>query len=314
MHIAGSLAGTVDAVWKGSTNNTVADVVLDVVAPAAPKAGDLGVDAHTHVTYRRASDVIEVSEFTASTAATHVRAAGTLSSASSVKLFVSTSNLGEWQPILVAAGYDEPVPIKLHGPASFDGTATGKLSAITFSGKLQSGNFDFVVPATSKTPEEDLHWDSLVTDIRLSPAGLAFSNGMLRRDSTAISFDINVGLEERHFTSSSPFTAHINMAHADLSEVLNMAGYDYPASGTLDLSVRLAGSRDEPEGEGSARISNAIIRGHAIDQVSAALSFSGGQVLLHNIDLTQVRIAGYRRWKIYDGYAFLFAESCRHSF
>jgi translocation and assembly module TamB len=287
MHIAGSLAGTVDAVWKGSANNTVADVILDVVAPAAPKAGELGVDAHTHATYRRASDEIVVSEFTASTAATHVRAAGTLSPATSAKLFISTSNLGEWQPILVAAGYDEPVPIKLHGPASFDGTATGRLSAITFSGKLQSGDFDFVVPATSRTPEKDLHWDSLVTDIRMSPAGLAFRNGMLRRNSTAISFDINAGLEERHFTSSSPFTARINMAHADLSEVLKMAGYDYPAAGTLDLSVRLAGSRDQPEGEGSARISNAIIRGHAIDQLSAALSFSGGQVLLRNIDLAQ---------------------------
>ena len=287
MHIAGSVAGTVDAVWKGSANNTVADVVLDVAAPATPKAGELGVDAHTHATYRRASDEIEVSEFTASTAATHVRAAGTLSAASSVKLFVSTSNLGEWQPILVAAGYDEPVPIKLHGPASFEGTATGRLSAITFSGELRSGNFDFVVPATSRTPEKDLHWDSLVTDIRLSPAGIGFRNGMLRRDSTAISFDINAGLEERHFTSSSPFTARINMAHADLSEVLNMAGYDYPASGTLDLSVRLAGSRNEPEGEGSARISDAVIRGHAIDQLSAALSFRGGQVLLRNIDLRQ---------------------------
>jgi translocation and assembly module TamB len=287
MHIAGSLSGTVDAVWKGSANNTVANVVLDVVAPSTPKTGDMGVDAHTRATYRRASDEINVSEFTASTAATHVRAAGTLSAASSVKLFISTSNLGEWQPILVAAGYDEPLPIKLHGPASFDGTATGRLSAITFSGELRSGNFDFVVPATSKTPEEDLHWDSLVTDIRLSPAGVGFQNGMLRRDSTAISFDINAGLEERHFTSSSPFTARINVAHADLSEVLNMAGYDYPASGTLDLSLRLAGSRDEPEGEGSARISNAIIRGHAIDQLSAAMSFGGGQVLLHNIDLTQ---------------------------
>src|ERR1700680_1429252 len=90
MHIAGSVAGTVDGVWKGSANNTVADVFLDVAAPATPKAGELGVDAHTHATYRRASDEIEVSEFTASTAATHVRAAGTLSAASSVKLFVST--------------------------------------------------------------------------------------------------------------------------------------------------------------------------------------------------------------------------------
>jgi translocation and assembly module TamB len=294
MNVVGAVDGTFDAGWTGSPSNVIADVVLDVAAPARPKAGQLAVNGHTRATYRRASGEIEVSEFTVATNATQVRASGTLSASSAVKFSVSTSNLGEWQPILVAVGYDQPLPIKLRGPASFNGTATGRLSSITFAGKLQSGDFDFVVPATSRTPEKDLHWDSLAMEVRISPAGLGLRNGMLHRDRTAIAFDINVGLEDRQFTASSPFTARINMAHADLAEVFSMTGYDYPATGTLDLSVQLAGSRAEPEGQGRVHIANATIHGQAIDEFSSALSFSRGEVILHNLDIaqSQSRVSG----------------------
>ncbi len=294
MNLAGVVSGTVAAGWKNSPINTVADVVLDVVSPATPKPGQLGVNGHARTTYRRASDEIEISEFTASTKATQVHASGTLSSSASVKLFVSTSNLGEWQPILIAAGYDQPVPVKLLGPASFNGTATGHLSSITFSGKLQSGNFDFVIPATSRTPEEDVHWDSFITDLRISPAGLALRNSLLRRNSTAINFDLYLGLQDREFTPSSPFTARINMQQANLAELLGMAGYHYPATGIVDLSAHLAGTRSDPEGNGSIRISDAVIHGQPVQQLSSKLSFSNGRVVFASLELAQslARVTG----------------------
>ncbi len=294
MNLAGSVAGTVDGGWKGSPDNAVADVVLDVVSPAKSKPGQLGLNAHARTTYRRVSDEIEVSEFTASTQATQVRASGRLSNSSSVKLSVTTSNLGEWQPVLIAAGYDQPVPVKLLGPASFNGTATGRISSITFSGRLESGNFDFVIPATSRTPEEDVHWDSFVTDLRISPAGLALRDSVLRRNKTEINFDLNLGLQNREFTPSSPFTARITLRQADLGELLSMAGYHYPATGTVNLSAQLAGTRSDPEGNGNIQISAATIHGQAIQRASAALSFNKGEVVFHNIEMAQsaARVTG----------------------
>jgi translocation and assembly module TamB len=290
MNVAGAVSGTVDAGWKGSPNNIVAEIVLDVTEPATLRPGQLAIKGHARTTYRLASEELEVSEFTASTKATQIRASGTLSNSSTVKLSVSTSNLGEWQPILIAAGYDQPVPVRLLGPASFNGTASGHLSSITFSGRLQSGNFDFIIPATSRTAEEDVHWDSFVTDFRLSPAGLALRNSMLRRNSTAIGFDINLGLEDRHFTSSSPFTARIDVQHGNVAELLATAGYDYPASGTVDLSVQLSGTRSDPEGNGRIRISDAVIHGQPVQQVSSTLNFSNGEILFGNIELAQSRV------------------------
>lgn len=294
MNLAGNVSGTVDGGWKGSAANAVADIVLDVASPTNPKPGQLGLNGHARTTYRRASDEIEISEFTASTRATQVRASGTLSSSASVKLSVSTSNLGEWQPILIAAGYDQPVPVRLLGPASFNGTATGHLSAITFSGKLESGNFDFIVPATSHAPEEDVHWDSFVTDLRISPAGLALRNSVLRRNSTAIDFDLNLGLQDREFTPSSPFTARINVQQANLAELLDMVGYQYPATGTVNLTAQMAGTRSDPEGYGSVQISAATIHGQHLQQLRSTLSFSKGEVVFHDIEMAQseARVTG----------------------
>lgn len=294
MNIAGEVAGTIDAQWKGSPNNTIAEVTLDVIAPAAAKPHQVGLNGHTHAIYRQASGELEISEFTAATKATQIRGAGTLSTSAAVKLSVVTTNLGEWQPILVALGYDQPAPIALRGPASFTGTATGRLSSITFAGRLQSGDFDFIIPATSRTREEDMHWESFTTDIRISPAGLALRNGTLRRDGTTIGFDINLGLQDRRFTPSSPFTAKVSVVHADLAEVLGMTHYDYPASGILDLSIQLAGTRNDPVGHGRVQIVNAIIHGQPIQRFNSTVSFGNGEVVLHNIELaqSQARVTG----------------------
>lgn len=287
MNVAGSLSGSVEGRWKGSPDNLVAEVVLDMAEPASLKAGQLAIKGHTRTTYRRATEELEVAEFTGGTKATQVQASGTLSNSAAVKLSVTTSNLGEWQPLLIAAGYDQPIPVKLLGPASFNGTATGRLSSITFAGRLESGNFDFFIPETSRTAEEDVHWDSLVTDLRVSPAGLAFRNSMLRREDTAIAFDVNLGLENRHFTPDSPFTARVNMKHGNLEELLDMAGYDFPASGKLDLSVLVSGTRSDPEGSGTIHLSDAAVHGQPVQQLNSEMTFTKGEVALHKLELSQ---------------------------
>ncbi len=67
---------------------------------------------------------------------------------------VTTTNLGEWQPVFTAAGYAGQIPVTLKGHASFNGTATGKLSQIAIAGNLQSQDFETLIPATAHTPEK----------------------------------------------------------------------------------------------------------------------------------------------------------------
>ncbi len=77
------------------------------------------------------------------------------------------------------------------------------------------------------------------------------------------------------------------MQQANLAELLDMAGYQYPATGTVNLTAQAAGTRSDPEGYGSLQISAATIHGQVIQRLSSTLSFSKGNVVFHNIEIAQ---------------------------
>jgi translocation and assembly module TamB len=285
MNLAGATSGAIDARWRGSPLKAEAALALDVTPPAHATAGQLPLTAHGRGTYRAASGELEVTEFTASTRATQVRASGTLSSTAPLRLSVNTTDLSEWQPVLAAVGYSGRIPILLRGRASFNGTATGKVSDIAFAGNLQSQDFDLLIPATSRTPERRVHWDSFATDIQLSPRAFAARNSALHRGDTTVNFDLSAVLQQRQFTDASPFTVRVDMRNADLGEILSLAGYDYPVSGTMNLYLQVSGTRVNPHGEGRVQLTNASIYGEPVAHFTTDLRFSGGEAQLNDLQL-----------------------------
>ncbi len=121
------------------------------------------------------------------------------------------------------------MPVRLQGHASFEGMATGKLSDIAFTGRLQSQDFDFLFPATANLPEKQVQWDSLAADIQLSPHIFAAHNGVLRHGDTAINFDLTMSLQQRRFLDTSPFTARVDMRNTDVVGVLALAAMTTPS-------------------------------------------------------------------------------------
>src|SRR5207253_9409774 len=118
---------------------------------------------------------------------------------------------------LSAAGYQERIPVTLQGRASFNGTATGKLSDIAFAGTLQSQNFEVLIRSSQGT-EKRVRWDSLVVDVQLSPHLFAASNAVLRRGPAEISFDVSAGLRERQLIETSTITARIDVRQVEAGE------------------------------------------------------------------------------------------------
>jgi translocation and assembly module TamB len=294
MNLAGAASGTVASRWRGSVRNAETEVALDIAAPAHLTAGQLPVNAHARAKYRAASGELEVAEFSASTRTTQVRAAGTLSSTAALNLSVTTADLREWQPVVKAVGYEEQLPVTLQGHASFKGTATGKISDIDFAGKLQSEDFDLLIPATSHAPEKDVHCDSLVADVRLSPHAFVAHNGRLHHGETTVTFDVSAGLQQREFTDSSPIAARVDIRDADVDEILALAGYDFPASGTASISVQIVGTKAEPHGSGHVELSDALIRGEPVQQLDSKLEFNRDQVSLDDLHLAyyDARVTG----------------------
>ena len=285
MNLAGAASGTVETRWHGSVHNAAAEFALDVASPARPTAGQLPVNAHARATYRAAPGELEVAEFTASTRATQVRASGTLSSTAALNLSVTTTSLREWEPVIRAVGYEEQIPITLQGHAFFVGTATGKISAIDFAGKLQSDDFDLLIPATSRSPEREVHCDSLTAEVQLSPHAFGAHYGHLHHGETTVAFDLSAGLQQRQFTDSSPISARVDMRHADVNEILALGGYDFPVSGTANLSVQIDGTNGQPRGKGRVELSDALIRGEAVQHLDSKLEFTRDQFSLDDIHL-----------------------------
>jgi len=285
MRIAGAITGTVETRWRGSTHNADSQVALDVTAPSKLEPGQLPLNGHTHATYHAASGALDVSDLYAATRATEARASGTLSNRASLRCSVSTTSLSEWQPTLAALGYQDRIPVTLRGRASFNGLATGKLSDIAFSGRLQSQDFDWMIPSRSSAPAKELRWDFLDAEVQLSPHMLAARNGVLHHGKTTVDFNFNLNLQERKYSESSAFNAAMDLHEADISEVLAVAGYDLPVTGTGNLFVQASGTLGLPHGGGRVEIADATIRGEAVQRFQSRFSFSGRKLTLEDMRL-----------------------------
>jgi translocation and assembly module TamB len=283
---AGLASGNVEASWKDAIRNTEARFVADVTPPARPVNPQFPLTAHVQGVYRAGPGELELAELTASTRATQIHASGTLSSTAALKLSVTTTDLGEWQPVFAAAGYAGQIPVTLKGHASFNGNATGKLSQIAIAGNLQSQDFETLIPARSHTPEKMVNWNALRADIQLSPSVFAVRNGTLSRDPDSVKFDFHVQLNQRRFSDTSPLQAHLDTEHADLSGILALAGYSYPITGTVDLHLQVAGTRASPQAQGHVLLRDGSIYGEPVERFSSNLNFNGEEAELNNIQLT----------------------------
>jgi translocation and assembly module TamB len=285
-HPAGLASGTVDAFWKGSFKDAEVGFTVDVNPPSHFAAGELPVTANTHGKYRGVSDSLELAQFNLSTPASRVQASGILAATSTLHVSVSTSNLEEWRPLVMALGGPTNLPFRVDGSATFNGVAEGTFSEPMVAGTLVAEDFEFTMPATSRTAEQPVHWDSLAASIQFSSHELAFRGGSLRRGDTSADFELSAVLQKGHFTENSPYTARVNLHNVDVASTAALAGFDYPVSGTADVSVQIAGTRAHPRAQGHIHAANASAYGEAIETFDADLRIAGSETALNNIHLT----------------------------
>jgi translocation and assembly module TamB len=297
LKFAGSGAGTVTARWRGSPRNAEASFAFDVAPPEKLAAGQIPITARASGIYRRPAEELEISQLNVATRATQFRAAGKLSSSSSLRLSATTTDTREWQPILNAFGGPQ-IPVALKGRANFNGTATGKLSDFMLAGRLQMSDFDTLLPASDRVPERPIHWDSLMADVRASPHTISARNGVLLHGPTNIAFDLSALLQDGQLTESSPFTIRLHVRDGDFAELQSLLGYNYPATGRMNLSLNASGTRLNPHGDGQVQLSNATLYGQPISRFTSDLRFGGGEGQLNNIILI------YRDSRLTGGAAF----------
>jgi translocation and assembly module TamB len=282
----GSASGNIDAFWRGSFRDAEVGFSMDVTPPSRTVAGELPVTALVQGKYRAASDSLELAKINLSTPASRIQASGILAASSTVHFSVSTTNLEEWRPLVTALGGPTNLPFRVNGNATFNGVAGGTFSSPTLAGTLAAEDFEFTLPATSRKPEQQVHWDSLAGNLQFSSHDLAFRGGTLRRGDTSADFDVSAILQKGQFTENSPYTAHVNLRNVDVASTAALAGFDYPVSGTADVSVQIAGTRAHPQAAGHIHAANASVYGESIEKFDADLRIAGSETGLNNIHLT----------------------------
>jgi translocation and assembly module TamB len=285
-HPAGLTAGTVDAVWRGSAQDADISFALDVNPPLHPTAGELPLTARIHGTYRAHSDALEIAQFNVSTPASRVQAAGTLSADSSLHVSLSTSDLEEWRPLVTVLGGPTNLPFRIDGTATFNGVAGGSLSSPTLAGTLVAQDFEFTLPPTSRTPERQVHWDAMAASVQFSSHELDLRGGSLRRGNTSADFDITAALQKGAFSENNPYTARVNLHNVDVSSTAALAGFDYPISGTADISLQVTGTRAHPQVQGHIHAANASVYEEPVEKFDADLHIADSETALNNIHLT----------------------------
>ncbi len=282
----GSAAGNVDGFWRGSPENAEIAFALSVSPPPTIAAHELPITAQLQGRYRAVTDSLELAQFNLSTPASKVQASGMLATPSTLHVSVSTSNLEEWRPLIAALGGPTNLPFRVDGNAAFNGVIGGTFSAPTLAGTLVAEDFEFTVPATSHTPQTPVHWDSFAASVQLSKHDLALRGGTLHRGDTSADFELSAVLQKGEFTESSPYTARINLHHVDVASTAALAGFDYPISGTADVSLQIAGTREHPQAQGHIHAVQASAYQEAIEQFDADLHVHASETSLSNIQLT----------------------------
>ena len=99
----------------------------------------------------------------------------------------------------------------------------------------------------------------------------------------------------------------MNLHNVDVASTAALAGFDYPVSGTADVSVQIAGTRAHPQAQGHIHAANASAYGEAIEKFDADLRIRGSETALNNIHLTHRKSDCCRQCRLYAGDARLSA-------
>jgi translocation and assembly module TamB len=286
-NFAGIANGSVDAHWRGSLATLEAQMALNIRPPSQSSPHELPLTAVARATYHRTAQELELSEFSVTTPSGQIRATGRLSASSSLRVSASTVSVREWQPIIAALRGPSQLAVALHGHATFNGVATGKLSQLSFAGNFQMNDFTSAIPAEAQMPAKQIRWDSITTNILFSPDRLAAHNGILRHAGTDIRFDVTAGLNERQFSDRSPFTLDLNIRNGDVREIQSLVGYSYPVTGRANLVLHAFGTRLDPRGQGRVQLIDATVYGQPFARFNSDIQFLNAGAELTNIHAVQ---------------------------
>ncbi|MGA9529511.1 MAG: translocation/assembly module TamB domain-containing protein [Terriglobales bacterium] len=283
LNFVGNASGTADLLWVGSIRDAETQMKTSVTPPAHIEPGEVAIHGEVQGIYRGSRDELEIGALHLATNGSDITASGSLAASSSMHLTLTSHNVKEWTPLLEAANGSAPLPFTVHGWASFTGSATGRVSAPTFTGNLEAYDFETNTALAQNAPLKTIHWDALSTVVQFSSNNIAARKGSLIHGRTVAHFDATEELARGMFAEDAPFTLRLDVIEGDAAEIAKWAGVNRPLSGNLAFSVNLSGRRSSPQGDGRFEVRDAMAYGVSIPSFQGTLKLSGDDLELNNL-------------------------------
>jgi len=288
LRLVGSLATSAEIRWKESVQNAELSSSVSVTRPSHVSLGQLPITAATHFSYRVRSAALDIDDLNASTPATQLRASGTLSKDSGLRLSVASDNLGEWTS-LISAAFPQGFPVTLAGNASFNGLVNGRVDSPILKGNLQLHNFGTSVSRDGKQTTA-LHWDSMSTDMQLSAGDLTLHNAVFRRRAATLHVDGSVGLDHWDTGPGSQIRLNARLDSFDASDLETFSREHIGAKGKINGRLDVTGTLSRPEAQGSVAWSSGFIREYDFDRLNASFSFANKRVAFQSFEIGRSRL------------------------
>jgi len=283
LRLAGNLSGISEMHWRGSLDNAEVAASMNVTPPSRVVPGQTPLTANARLTYHARLSNLEIADLTANTAATQLRASGSLAnSATSVRLSFASNDIREWQP-LTSLVFPSGVPVNLHGRATFNGTAIGALSSLTVAGRVQLQDFDAAFGQDASSAP--FHVDRLGTDLQVSSRNLDLHDGTLQSGETTLKLDGSVGLTAWNLTPASPMRLRLDIENAEAGELAAQFATDIRLTGRINAHLDLAGTKSNPQVKGTLNWANGSVQSYRFDSVTTGATLDGTRLGFTNLEL-----------------------------
>ncbi len=295
--LVGRTSGTITTSWTGSPKNVVANFNLEVDAPQNATPEQVPVTAHLQATYHGDARVFDVPVLNAATRAIRLNATGQIGSEKAqARISVNSTDLHELRPALAALSPGTRIPVLLEGRASYNGSVSGKLDALSTHGRLELENFDtelthLQISAQPPQPgraakEERIHWDALVGDLSYSPNLISLQHSTLRRGKAAVDFSTSATLQKGVFDDHlSQVNVNLHVQDADVADVQTLLAVRYPIQGVMGADIKASGTAVNLHGTGNVQMARLTAWGEPFRQLKTQVDFSGHDLQLSNIFL-----------------------------
>ncbi len=299
--------------------------------PHAP--GELPLSGNVDAKYFQRGGRVQINQLVAHSPATNLNVTGSLgvyplNEPSNLSVHLTNRNLNEFDDVLKVLGLGmngkmgtSGLPVRLHGEATFDGSATGSLVDPAFEGHLTATQFAtiFVIPAVAPgapppvgpaalpaaesgaghSAEEaasavptTLSWDHLDTIAGYSSSLISVEQATVSKGKAIIHASgqlqaHRISRRRQAFDDASAINATAQVQDASVIDLLAMAGQNLPLTGDLNFQVHAGGTLGDLTGGGSLTVQGGAIEGRPYHSLAATLSFIGQEINLTKLTFLQ---------------------------